>query len=606
MKEGKGMQWFNRVFVSLLVISLIGCTGIQNAGERHQANNQNFSQATDKSNDINIINLADTGQKQTGNVARLTQNAVDRNQGLSEEYHGHISHRPETNQKKEKPPAANNRYIQVQLLGINDLHGQINVTLQVGGKPTGRVDYLAAYLKQREAENKNTLLVQAGDMVGASPPVSALLQDEPTINILNKLGFDIGTVGNHEFDEGLNELLRLINGGTHKATGNFAGSNFPWIVANVVNDNTGETILPPHHVIKVNGMPIGFIGVVTTETPTIVVPSGVEGLKFINEVEAINRSVAELKKQGVKSIVVLAHNPGITGVNGENPTGMIVEIANQVDDEVDIIFGGHNHAYMNAIIDTKLVVQSYSYGTAFSDVDLEIDPKTKDIVTKRAEIVTTFQDGIVPDLEIAKMVANYEARIEPIVNRVVGSTSVDLTAMRNDNGESILGDFIADAQRIAMGTDFAFMNPGGIRADINEGDITWGEVYTVQPFNNDLVKMTLTGKQIRDLLNLQWGPSKTTMLQISGFSYTWDENEPAGQKVVNILLPDGSPLDPNKAYSVTANIFLSEGGDGFTVFTKAQNKEIGPVDLDVLVDYISAQPKSFSYSLDNRIQKVRY
>jgi 5'-nucleotidase len=601
----KFMQWIYKVLISLLTVSLIGCAGNQNATDQNQENNPSPKQVANDPNKINNVNPMDTSQNNKGNVGTSTQNSLGNNQGLSEEYHGHISNRPETKQKKEKPHAANNRFIQVQLLGINDLHGQINVTRNVGGKPAGRVDYLAAYLKQREAENKNTLLVQAGDMVGASPPASALLQDEPTIEVLNKLGFDIGTLGNHEFDEGVKELLRLIKGGTHEETGNFAGANFPWVAANVINQNTGESVLPPYKIIKVNGMEIGFIGVVTTETPTIVVPSGVEGLTFSNEVEAINRNVAQLKKQGVRSIVVLAHNPGTSGIKGETPTGMLVDIANNVDDEVDIIFGGHNHAYMNATIDNKLVVQSYSYGTAFSDVDIEIDPKTKDIVTKRAEIITTFQEGIKPDQEIAKMVANYEATVEPIVNRVIGSTSVDLTAMRNDNGESILGDFIADAQRQALNTDIAFMNPGGIRADINPGDITWGEIYTVQPFNNDMVKMTMTGQQIREVLNQQWG-TKTTMLQISGFSYIWDENAPAGQKVTNIQLPDGTQMDPNQTYNVAANIFLSGGGDGFTVFTKAENKEIGPVDLDVLVDFISAQPKPFNYEMDNRIQKVRY
>jgi len=595
------MKWIYKMFISLITISLIGCAGNQNASDRNHANNQNPSQVSDNFNNVKPMN---TSQNNRGSGTMPAQN-IGNDQGLSKEYHGHLSNRPETKQKKEKPPAANNRYIQVQLLGINDLHGQINVTRNVGGKPAGRADYLAAYLKQREAENKNTLLVQAGDMVGASPPASALLQDEPAIEILNKLGFDIGTIGNHEFDEGVKELLRLINGGHHEETGNFAGADFPWVAANVINQKTGESILPPYKILKVNGMEIGFIGVVTTETPTIVVPSGVEGLTFSDEVEAINRSAAELKKKGVRSIVVLAHNPGTSGVKGENASGMLVDIANKVDDEVDIIFGGHNHAYMNATINNKLVVQSYSYGTAFSDVDIEIDPKTKDIVSKRAEIITTFHEGIEPDQDIAKMVANYESTVEPIVNRVIGSTSGNLTALRNENGESILGNLIADAQRQAMNTDIALMNPGGIRADINPGDITWGEIYTVQPFNNDMVKMTMTGQQIRDVLNQQWG-AKTTMLQISGFTYTWDENAPAGQKVVNILLPDGTQVDHNKTYTVAANIFLSGGGDGFTVFTKAQNKEIGPVDLDVLVDFISAQPKPFTYEMDNRIQKVRY
>lgn len=585
------MEWFKKAFISLSLVILTGGLGNLSVAAKDLRESENL----------------DHSIRQAQSVEASRQKPPEaKGQGLSESYHGHKSNRPETNKpKKKKAPAANNRFIPIQLLGINDLHGQLNVTRNVNGKPAGRVDYLAAYLKQREAENKNTLLIQNGDMVGASPPVSALLQDEPTIEILNKLGFDIGTVGNHEFDEGVTELLRLIKGGSHPKTGKFAGSNFPWIVANVIDEKTGKTILPPYHVIKVNGMPIGFIGVVTTETPTVVVPSGVAGLKFTDEVEAINRNVAELKKQGVRSIIVLAHNPGTSGPNGENPTGQLVDIANRVDDEVDIIFGGHNHAHMNATIDNKLVVQSYSYGTAFSDVDIEIDPKTKEIVSKSAEIVTTFQEGMKPDPEIKQMIEGYEAKVGPIVNRVIGSTAESLTAKQNENGESVLGSFIADAQRNALKTEFAFMNPGGIRADIDPGEITWGEVYTVQPFNNDLVKMTMTGQQIRDLLNQQWSATKTNMLQISGLTYSWDANKPIGQRIVSIKLPDGTEIDPNKSYTVTANIFLSGGGDGFTVFTQAQNKEVGPNDLDALVNFISAQPKPFTYRIQNRIQKVQ-
>ncbi|MCM3567663.1 bifunctional UDP-sugar hydrolase/5'-nucleotidase [Neobacillus mesonae] len=522
-------------------------------------------------------------------------------QGIAKE--DFVPNRPEVKQNRKKPPAPNKRFIQVQLLGINDFHGQLNVTRKVNGKPAGRADYLAAYLKQRAAENKNTLLVQAGDMAGASPPVSALLQDEPTIDFLNRMGFDIGTVGNHEFDEGVTELFRLIKGGVHPKTGNFTGSKFPWVAANVVDKKTGKSILPPYQVIKVNGMPIGFIGVVTTKTSSIVIPSGIKGIEFTDEVEAINRYAAELKKQGIKSIIVLAHNPGTSGPNGENPKGQLVDIANRTDKEVDVIFGGHNHAYMNAVINNKLVVQAYSYGTAFADVDVEIDPKTKDIVTKRAEIVTTFQEGIEPDTETTQLIESYESKVEKIIHKVIGSTSNDLTSEKNESGESILGDFITDAQREAMKTDFAITNPGGIRNDINAGDITWGDAFTVQPFSNELVRMTMTGKQIRDVLNQQWG-EKTQMLQISGFSYTWDSNKAAGDKVVSIKLPDGSEMNPDKTYTVTANIFLSEGGDGFTVFTQAKNKEIGPTDLDTFVNYISSKPKSFMYKNQNRIQKA--
>ncbi|MEH7106516.1 bifunctional metallophosphatase/5'-nucleotidase [Bacillus sp. JJ1764] len=585
------MKWMLKAVISLVLFTLVEMQGLSNA-TAHYFNDEALNR---------MINVTGVTQPETKEVSRQNQ-GIQGDQGLSEEYHGHISNRPEAQQKKAKPPAPNQRYIPIQILGINDLHGQLNVTRKVNGKPAGRADYLASYLKRSAADNRNTLLVQAGDMVGASPPVSALLQDEPTIEFLNRMGFDIGTVGNHEFDEGVKELLRLINGGTHPRTGDFAGSKFPWIVANVVDEKTGKTILPPYKVMKINGMPIGFIGVVTTETPTVVVPSGIAGLKFTDEVEAINRNVAELKKLGVRSIVVLAHNPGTSGPNGENPTGQLVDIANRVDDEVDVIFGGHNHAYMNTTIDNKLVVQAYSYGTAFADVDVEIDPKTKDIVNKRAEIVTTFQEGIGPDPDMKAMIDGYEAKVAPIINRVIGSTSVPLTSKQNEHGESVLGDLIADAQRQALGTQIAFMNPGGIRADIDTGEITWGEIYTVQPFNNDLVKMTMTGQQIRDVLNQQWR-AKTTMLQISGLTYTYDPTK-SGDKITSIKLEDGTALDPNQTYTVTANNFLSGGGDGFTIFTKATNKQIGPVDLDALVNYISAQPKPFSYTLKNRIQKV--
>ncbi|MEW9668227.1 bifunctional UDP-sugar hydrolase/5'-nucleotidase [Ammoniphilus sp. 3BR4] len=541
----------------------------------------------------------------------INPNTGGKESGLSEEYHGHIQDRPISpradiqSEESFQSLAAQKGYKSIQLLGINDLHGQLNVTRRVNGKPAGRVDYLAAYLKQREAKNKNTLLVHAGDMIGASPPVSALLQDEPTMEILNQLDFDIGTVGNHEFDEGVRELLRLIRGGTHQNTGYFAGSSYPWVVANVFDKKTGKS-LPPHKVITVDGMPIGFIGVCLSNTPNIVVESAVAGLRFTDEVQAINDSVAKLKKQGVRAIVVLAHNPGSSSINGKNPSGELVRIAKNIDDEVDIIFGGHNHAYMNAVVDNKLIVQSYSYGTAFSDVDLWIDPKTKDIVQKKAQIVITFQEGIQPDPKIRSMVTKYEKKVAASVNRVIGYTTSNITSIKSEEGESALGNLIADAQRAAMKTDFSFMNAGGIRADIGRGMINWGELYTVLPFNNILVKMDLTGKQIRDLLNQQWRDTGSNMLQISGLKYTWDANRPIGDKLVNVYLKDGSEIDASKTYSVTVNNFLAEGGDNFTIFRQGKNRETGIVDLDALVNYVQKLPKPFTYQIEGRIRKLFY
>ncbi|MED4970640.1 bifunctional metallophosphatase/5'-nucleotidase [Parageobacillus toebii] len=508
-------------------------------------------------------------------------------------------------EKQLKADAYQHRYIDVQLLGINDFHGQLDVTRNVGGRAVGRADYLAAYLKQRERENKNTLLVHAGDAVGASSPVSALLQDEPTIEFLNKLGFDVGTLGNHEFDEGVDEMLRLINGGTHPKTGYFRGADFPYVSANVIDKKTGKPILPPYVIKKVKGIPIGFIGVTLSDTPSIVIPSGVAGVAFTDEAEAINEAVKQLKRRGVRAIVVLAHNPGVSNKDGSNASGEIIEIAKTVDDEVDVIFAGHNHAYLNAEVDGKLLVQSYSYGTAFSDVDLTIDRRTKDVVAKKAEIVTTYQDSIKPDPKITKFIDKYEAKVSPIINQVIGTAKTTISAEQNASGESALGNLIADAQRTAMKTDFAFMNPGGIRANIEQGEVTWGELYNVQPFSNQLVKMTLTGEQIRKLLNQQWQSNQTRMLQISGLIYTWDASKPIGDKVVDIYLPNGAKLDPNAEYTVTANSFLADGGDNFTVFTEGKNREVGPVDLDALIHYIQQLPQPFDAQIEGRIQQLR-
>lgn len=488
------------------------------------------------------------------------------------------------------PEQANfkNRYIPVQLLGVNDFHGQLDVYRTVGGKQVGGAEYLASYLKKYEQENKNTLLVQVGDAIGASSPVSSLLQDEPTIEFLNTLGFDVGTVGNHEFDEGVNELNRLLYGGEHEATGYFEGTDFPYTAANVVDKETGESILPPYVIKKVNGMPIGFIGVVTKETTNIVLPSAIEDIEFTDEVTAINQAAEELKEKGVQSIVVLAHNPVSSNQDGSNASGDVVEFAQSVDDEIDIIFGAHNHAYANTTVDNKLIVQAYSYGTAFSDVDLMIDPKTKDIVEKEANIVTTYHQGIEPDTEIKEMVDSYSESIKPLINKEIGQASVAITRQQDESGESALGNLVADSQRAAMGTNFAFMNPGGIRADFDQGVITWGEVYTAQPFGNGLVSINMTGAQIKAVLEQQWMGSYPRMLQISGFHYTWDQSASIGERIIELTDEHGSPIDLNQTYSVTVNNFLATGGDGFTVFKEGTNQVTGPIDLDAMIEYIQS------------------
>jgi 2',3'-cyclic-nucleotide 2'-phosphodiesterase / 3'-nucleotidase / 5'-nucleotidase len=497
--------------------------------------------------------------------------------------------------------------VHVQLLGINDLHGQLDYKTTISGKAAGGIEYLAGYLKERELTNpSNTLMVQAGDAVGASRPVSALLQDEPTIRFLNELGFDVGTVGNHEFDEGVAEMMRLIDGGAHPKTvdkyGEFEGAAFPYVVANVVKEGTNELILPPYVVKEVDGVKIGFIGVITTETPNIVTASGVAGVKFTDEVAAINKYTAELKAQGIESIVVLAHNPGTSAVDGSNPTGEVVEFANNVDDEVDVIFGAHDHKYLNSTVDGKLLVQSFSYGTAFSDVDLTIDPITQEIVTKKAEIVTTFQDEAHLDAKIKEQLDAYQAEIAPITNEVIGVATAPISRAQNEAGESAMGNLIADSMLAKTGTDFAFMNSGGVRDELKDaGEITWGELFAIQPFGNDLVSMKVTGEQIRILLNQQFAADRNRIMSISGLKYTWSNELPLGEKVVDIYLPDGSKIDSAGIYSITVNNFMADGGDGYTVLKQGTERTVSSTDLDALVDYIKAQTGPISAQIEGRI-----
>ncbi|MFX3675041.1 MAG: bifunctional 2',3'-cyclic-nucleotide 2'-phosphodiesterase/3'-nucleotidase [Paenisporosarcina sp.] len=480
--------------------------------------------------------------------------------------------------------------IKVQLLGINDFHGQLdtfNAKTNSGG-----AEYLAAHLKEREATNpNNTIMLHAGDSVGASSPVSALLQDEPTIEILNEIGFDIGTFGNHEFDEGVTEMLRLVNGGSHPKTveeyGVFEGASFPYISANVINSTTKEPLVAPYLIKRVNGIQIGFIGVTLSDTPSIVTPSGVAGVEFTDETEAINKYTAELKLQGVEAIVVIAHNPILSNTDGTNPTEELATIAEAIDDEVDVLFGGHNHQYANTTVDGKLIVQSYSSGTAFSDVDLLINPKTKDIYSKKAEIVNAVRT-ITPDAKVKSIVDRYMADVATILNEVIGSTSDGISRTENLDGESPMGNLIADSMRAQTGTDFAFMNPGGIRSEINAGEITWKEAFTVQPFGNDLVSMTLSGAQIKTLFEQQWG-SKERILKISGLKVVFNSSLEKGNRVVSITKNDGTLLATDQVYSVTVNNFMADGGDELHVLKEGENRVVNITDLDALIKYIKAK-----------------
>jgi 5'-nucleotidase len=488
--------------------------------------------------------------------------------------------------------------VAVQILSINDFHGSILQTVQINNRPVGGAAILATWLKEREAANPNTLMVYAGDLVGGSQPISALLQDEPTVEIANFIGFDTGVPGNHEFDEGFAELLRLHRGGSHPATGYFYGAEWPLVLANVVNKKTKEPVLPPYAIKVTAGIPIAFIGIVTLDTPSCVTPSGIQDLEFLDPATAVNRYIPELRKKGVETIIVLAHEGGTQGADGKIE-GPIAAIAAGIDDAVDLIVSGHTHTMLNGTIGHKLIVQAGSKGTAFADVDLEISRTTGDVVSEKAELVTTWADEKKPDDRIVKLIAPVEEKVRPLLEQKIAETAAEITRTQNDAGESALGDLIADAHRQTAKTQIAFLNSGGIRRDLPSGTLTWGILYETQPFGNNLLRFKMTGAQLYHLLDQQWQTGK--MLQVSGIKYTWDPQKPVGEKVVKLCLKDGTVIQKNKTYTVAANSFLVGGGDGFTVFTEIANPEVVMNELDALIEYLKTLKQPVAVKSDGRV-----
>jgi 2',3'-cyclic-nucleotide 2'-phosphodiesterase / 3'-nucleotidase / 5'-nucleotidase len=514
--------------------------------------------------------------------------------------------------------------VKLQLLSVNDLHGKINdsyseasLKVDLNGDGilsanvlAGGMDYMAYAIQQRRLSNPNTLLLHVGDMVGGSPPVSALFQDEPVIEIMEAMGFDAGVVGNHEFDEGTGELLRLVNGGAHpKGSPDYDGQNFPLLAANVVYKDSGKHVLDPYTVKTVEGIKVGFLGVITEETPDIVIPAGIQDIRFTDPAEAVNEAVAELKQQGVKAIVVLAHIPA--SGTGSGVSGDAVELANAVDDEVDVIYAAHNHLLVNGEADGKLIVQAWEYGKAFSDVDLELDRTTGDIVKKKAELVYNVQSSYDP--EVRSIIEHYTTKAAPYMNEVVGVSSV---AMVKDypgmgigvNGDRALGSLIADGMKAEMNADFALMNGGGVRENLNAGEITWGELFSIQPFNNVLVQLEVTGADLKAIMEAQLGSRSQygPDFHVSGFTYTWYRDAHDDRKIAEILLPDGQPLDMEHTYTVVVNNFMhtSTAPKNAEIGKRGKKPYTGPEDLEATVRFVKSFQEAVNYTPEGRIREV--
>src|SRR5262245_8783688 len=548
--------------------------------------------------------------------------------------------------------------ITVKIIGLNDFHGNLqppgNFSTGPGAPsvPSGGVDILAGYVADLKSKNPNNVVVSAGDLLGASPLISALFHDEGTIETMNRLGLEFNAVGNHEFDQGKNELLRMQNGGCHatdldkSCKGNiagtptpFEGAKFKFLAANVVDTATGRTIFPPYGIKRFGSVRVAFIGMTLKETPTIVTPTAVAGLQFNDEADTVNALIPRLRARGVAAIVVLLHQGGaqttppsppdintcVGGLNGSP----IKDIVGRLDDAVDLVISGHTHQAYNCLLPNKagrdiLVTSANAFGRVLTDIDMQIDSISGKVVSVTANniVVDRTNKAIAQNTIIADIVAKYDTLVSPIANQMIGSITEDVPNIKNVACEVPAGDLIADAQLEATkpaafgGAQVALMNPGGVRVNglvSNQssggeapGDVTYGEAFTVQPFGNSLVTMTLTAQQLKDVLEQQFAgcqipgqPVQTVnrvLLPSNGFRFTWDFTMPPCEKILNVsltvggvtdIVQNGVVINPDNTYRVTVNSFLATGGDGFTVLNDGTDRLGGAQDIDALITYFA-------------------
>jgi len=473
--------------------------------------------------------------------------------------------------------------------------------------------------------------------------ISALFHDEPTIEAMNRIGLEFNAVGNHEFDEGKTELKRMQSGGCHPTDPNsckgasvgtpvpFEGAKFKFLAANVFDTTTNATVFPPYAIKSFGTVRVAFIGMTLQATPTIVTPSGVAGLRFDDEAATVNALVPKLRARGVEAIVVLLHQGGfqttppspvdINGCAGEMAGTDVADIVGKLDNAVDLVISGHTHSAYNCKLPNATgrkipVTSANAFGRVLTDIDLTLDTTSGDVVDVVAvnRVVDRSAPGITPVAGIKTLVDNYNTLVSPIANQVIGSITADVLNTKNAACSMPAGELVADAQWKATqptgfgGAQVAFMNPGGVRnpgfvlSQISgseaAGDVTYGEAFTVQPFGNSLVTMTLTTQQIKDMLEQEFTgcmgqTANRVLLPSTGFSMSWDATAAACQKVVDVklagetLVAGGVVQNPAKTYRVTVNNFLSTGGDGFTVLTGGTSLLGGAQDIDALVDYMA-------------------
>jgi 5'-nucleotidase len=532
--------------------------------------------------------------------------------------------------------------VAIRIIAFNDFHGHLEAGDNAVAVPeptnpdrslslrSGGAAHLATRIAQLRAEQPASVVVSSGDLIGASPLVSGLFHDEPTIEAMNAIGVDANAVGNHEFDRGVQLLLRVVKGGCDTESterrscagiARYAGANFPFLAANVIGRDDEKPILPPTLVREIGGVRIGFVGAVTRSTPGIVVPSGVAGVRFLAEAKALNHYARELQAQGVQAIVAIVHEGGDAdgGFNDcGNPRGAIFDIVRELDPAIDIALSAHTHQGYNCVVDGRVVIQGASFGRLVSVVDLEVDRATGDVLRDRTRArnhpvpnglnvdarLRAAYPPLAPDPRVAAIVEHYRERAAPLAQRPVGRIAGPFYRRPSAGGDHALGRLIADAHLAATrsnGAQIAFTNPGGIRTDLRasspEGGVTYADAYAAQPFGNSLVTLTLSGEQLKLLLEQQWSatePERVRILQPSaGFTYTWDRSRPRGSRIVaDSMRLEGRAIDADRRYRVTVNSFLAAGGDGFRVLRDGTERTGGALDIDALTAHLQAESAS--------------
>ncbi|HVF37361.1 MAG TPA: bifunctional metallophosphatase/5'-nucleotidase [Sphingomicrobium sp.] len=513
--------------------------------------------------------------------------------------------------------------VEIQILGLNDFHGNletpsapISIIMADGTKLDTRVGGAAQLTTTlRSLRTGRSVTVSAGDMIGASPLVSAYFLDEPTIQAMNAAGVDIAAVGNHEFDKGSAELLRMAKGGCDKHTTRvpcrlepFGGASFEFLAANV-RTASGATLFPATAIRRFGPVTIGFIGMTLKETQTLVTPAGVAGLSFTDEAATANALVHGLKAAGADTVVLVIHEGGRTkevyresGCDGLS--GPILDIADKLDPAIRTIVSGHTHNAYACEIDRggakRMLTGAGRYGYFVSDVRLTFDPAGRTLVGQRAINVPVLGERFAAEPGVDRLVKRYVTAAAPAAARVVGRLSGPAAVSEVDD-ESPAANLIADAQLAATrapnrgGAQVSLINATGVRTDLvpnARGEITYGQIFAMQPFGNNLVVKTLTGAQLKAVLEQQFGVRdgvarvKSLLAPSAGFRFGYDLDQPEGQRILWMTL-DGKPIDPTARYRVTVNNFLSSGGDGFSALTQGTDTFDAGLDLDALEAWLA-------------------